>query len=102
MEAQRRVALLQAFQLNEIDSAIVTLNELINQPVGKHRVIAEAKMDLADIYLLDGQPWESILLYGQVERQFKDEPLGYTAKLKSAKLSYFKGSLNWRKVIWMY
>ncbi len=94
MEAQRRVALLQAFQLNEIDSAIVTLTELISQPVGKHRVIAESKMDLADIYLLDGQPWESILLYGQVEREFKDEPLGYTAKLKSAKLSYFKGEFE--------
>lgn len=94
MEAQRRVALLKAFQLNEIDSAIVTLTELMSQPVGKHRVIAESKMDLADIYLLDGQPWESILLYGQVEREFKDEPLGYTAKLKSAKLSYFKGEFE--------
>lgn len=94
MDAQRRVALLQAFQLNEIDTAIVTLTDLVNQPVGKHRVIAEAKMDLADIYLLDEQPWESILLYGQVERMFKDEPLGYEAKLKSAKLSYYKGEFE--------
>lgn len=94
MEAQRRVALLQAFQLYEIDSAIVTLTELINRPIGRNKVIAEAKMDLADIYLLDDQPWESILLYGQVEREFKDEPLGYTAKLKSAKLSYYKGEFK--------
>ncbi|NVJ46974.1 MAG: tetratricopeptide repeat protein [Cytophagia bacterium] len=94
MEAQRRVALLQAFQLNEVDTAIATLQDLVSQPVGKHRVLAEAKMDLADIYLLDQQPWESILLYGQVERMFKDEPLGYTAKLKSAKLSYFKGEFE--------
>lgn len=94
MEAERRIALLQAFQLNEIDSAIITLQELVGRPVGKHRVVAEAKMDLADIYLLDGQPWESILLYGQVEREFKDEPLGYSAKLKSAKLSYFKGEFE--------
>lgn len=94
MEAQRRVALLQAFQLNKVQEAIETLTDLVSQPVGKHRVIAEAKMDLADIYLLDKQPWESILLYGQVERMFKDEPLGYTAKLKSAKLSYFKGEFE--------
>lgn len=94
MEAQRRIALLQAFQLNEVDTAIATLQDLVGQPVGKHRVLAEAKMDLADIYLLDQQPWESILLYGQVERMFKDEPLGYTAKLKSAKLSYFKGEFE--------
>ena len=94
MESQRRVALLQAFQLHEIDSAIMTLMELINQPVARNKVVAEAKMDLADIYLLNGQPWESILLYGQVEREFKDEPIGYMAKLKSAKLSYFKGEFE--------
>ena len=94
MEVQRRVALLQAFQLNEIDTAIQTLSDILDQPLGKHPVAAEAKMNLADIYLLDKQPWESILLYGQVERMFKDEPLGYSAKLKSAKLSYFKGDFE--------
>jgi len=94
MESQRRIALLQAFQLNEIEEAIVTLNTMLEQQVGRHSVVAEAKMDLADIYLLNKEPWESILLYGQVERMFKDEPLGYTAKLKSAKLSYFKGDFE--------
>ena len=93
-EAKRRVALLQAFQLNRINDSIETLKELLEQPLGKHRVVAEAKMDLADIYLLDKQPWESILLYGQVERLFKDQPLGYQAKLKAAKLSYFKGEFE--------
>jgi len=94
MDAERRIALLYAFQLNEIPKAIEILNELIAKPVGNQRIIAEAKMDLADIYLLNQQPWESILLYAQVERMFKDEPLGYEAKLKSAKLSYFKGEFE--------
>ncbi|OEK02715.1 hypothetical protein BFP97_14800 [Roseivirga sp. 4D4] len=94
MESQRRIALLQAFQLNEIEEAIETLTTMLEQQVGRHNVVAEAKMDLADIYLLNKEPWESILLYGQVERMFKDEPLGYTAKLKSAKLSYFKGDFE--------
>ena len=94
LDAQRRKALLHAFYLNEIPESIEILTDLVNQPVGKHRIIAESKMDLADIYLLDKQPWESILLYAQVERMFKDEPLGYQAKLKSAKLSYFKGEFE--------
>ena len=94
IDANRRIASLYAFYLNQIPKAIEILTENINQPVGKHRVIAESKMDLADIYLLDEQPWESILLYAQVERMFKDEPLGYEAKLKSAKLSYFKGEFE--------
>lgn len=94
IDANRRVAHLYAFYLNEIPKAIDILTENINQPVGKHRVIAESKMDLADIYLLNEEPWESILLYAQVEKMFKDEPLGYEAKLKSAKLSYFKGEFE--------
>ncbi len=94
MESQRRIALLQAFQLNEIEKAIETLTGMLKQQVGRHNVVAEAKMDLADIYLLNKEPWESILLYGQVERMFRDEPLGYIAKLKSAKLSYFKGDFE--------
>jgi tetratricopeptide (TPR) repeat protein len=94
MDAERRTALLYAFQLNEIPKAIEILTELLSKPVGKQRIIAEAKMDLADIYLLNREPWESILLYAQVERMFKDEPLGYEAKLKSAKLSYFKGEFE--------
>ncbi len=94
LDAQRRKALLHAFYLNEIPESIEILTDLVSQPVGKHRIIAESKMDLADIYLLDKQPWESILLYAQVERMFKDEPLGYEAKLKSAKLSYFKGEFE--------
>ncbi len=93
-EAKRRVALLQAFQLNQIPESILTLTEMLKQPLGDHPVVAEGKMDLADIYLLDQQPWESILLYGQVERMFKDQPLGYRAKLKAAKLSYFKGEFE--------
>ena len=94
MESQRRIALLQAFQLNEIEKAIETLTGMLKQQAGRHNVVAEAKMDLADIYLLNKEPWESILLYGQVERMFRDEPLGYMAKLKSAKLSYFKGDFE--------
>jgi tetratricopeptide (TPR) repeat protein len=86
--------LLYAFQLGEIPKAIEILNDLVKQPIGKHQVKAQAKMDLADIYLLNEEPWESILLYAQVEKMFKDEPLGYTAKLKSAKLSYFKGEFE--------
>lgn len=94
MDSQRRVALMFAFELNQLDTAIHMLSEVVKQPVGKHEVLARAKMDLADIYLLDEQEWESILLYAQVEKLFKDEPLGYEAKLRSAKLSYYKGEFE--------
>ena len=94
LDAERRIALLNAFYLDEKQEAIKILNQVAKRKVGKHPVIGRAKMDLADIYLLNEEPWESILLYAQVEKMFKDEPLGYQAKLKSAKLSYFKGEFE--------
>jgi tetratricopeptide (TPR) repeat protein len=49
-------------------------------------------LDLGDIYLLSGQPWESTLLYSQVEKSDKESPIGYEAKLKNAKLNYYTGN----------
>ena len=46
---------------------------------------------MGDIYLLIGQPWESTLLYSQVEKSSKETPIGYEAKLRNAKLSYYRG-----------
>lgn len=58
---------------------------------------ARCKLDLGDVYLLNNQPWDAILLYGQVEKDFKDDPLGQEAKFRSAKLSYYQGEFDWAK-----
>src|SRR5690606_37952564 len=47
-----------------------------------------------DIYLLKGEAWESTLLYSQVEKTQKENPVGYEAKLRNAKLSYFRGNFR--------
>ena len=91
LEAVRNKALLYAFYLDEKDSAIDVLKKVINSPGASKLIVSQSKMDLGDIYLLMGQPWESTLLYSQVEKENNDSPLGYEAKLKNAKLSYFKG-----------
>lgn len=52
---------------------------------------AKAKIELGDIYLLKEESWEATLLYSQVEKTQRETPLGYEAKLRNAKLSYFKG-----------
>jgi tetratricopeptide (TPR) repeat protein len=41
--------------------------------------------------MLKEEPWESTLLYSQVERSQRETPIGYEAKLRNAKLSYYKG-----------
>jgi len=82
---------LHAFYLNEMDSAILILNTIIMIPRISPELKAKCKLDLGDIYLLKGESWESVLLYAQVEKARKDSPTGYEAKLRSAKLSYYKG-----------
>jgi outer membrane protein assembly factor BamD (BamD/ComL family) len=94
LDAYRNKALLHAFYLDEKDSAILILQEVINHP-RSHRVLrAKSKLDLGDIYILTEEPWESTLLYSQVEKTMKESPTGYEAKLRNAKLSYFKGDFK--------
>jgi tetratricopeptide (TPR) repeat protein len=90
-EALRSVALLHAFYLGEYDSAAAILNRIIGTPRIPKNVADQSRLDLGDIYLLTGEPWESTLLYSQVEKSGKETPIGYEAKLRNAKLSYYKG-----------
>ncbi len=57
----------------------------------------ECKLELADIYLITGEVWESTLLYSQVDKANKGEPIGEEAKFRNAKLSYYKGEFEWAR-----
>lgn len=94
LEAMRNKAMLHAFYLDEKDSAISMLSYIIQQPRAGSELTAKSKLDLGDIYLLDGQPWESTLLFSQVEKSNKEEVIGYEAKLKNAKLHYYNGDFK--------
>ncbi len=93
-EAQRSEALLHANYLDEKDKAVELLNNLIENPRASLQIKSKSKLDLGDIYLLKGETWESSLLYSQVEKSLKESPLGYEAKLKNAKLFYYKGNFR--------
>lgn len=94
LEASRNQALLFANYLDQKDSAIFILSKLISNPRASLYLKSKAKLDLGDIYLLKGESWESTLLYSQVEKTQKENPIGYEAKLKNAKLSYFRGNFK--------
>ncbi len=91
LESLRNMALLNAFYLDKRDTAVVILKSLIENPYTDNRLRGKAKIDLGDIYLLTGEPWESTLLYSQVEKDFKEDQLGHEAKLRNAELYYYKG-----------
>ena len=93
----RGLAHLEAFQLNNTSRAEELLNEAIAIPGVRPNLLAEVKLELGDVYLLQGEIWESALLYGQVEKAFKMDPLGQEAKLRNAKLSYYRGDFEWAR-----
>ncbi|MEJ7778314.1 MAG: tetratricopeptide repeat protein [Daejeonella sp.] len=95
--AIRQLASLQAFYLQKPAEAAEQLAKMIELPGIPPTVIAQAKLELGDIYILSGEVWEAALLYGQVEKQFTNEPFGQEAKYKNAKLSYFQGDYIWSK-----
>lgn len=94
IQALRSEALLYAFYLQDHDSAIAILHKIIQTPRISKSIVDESKLDLGDIYLLIGEPWESTLLYSQVEKSSKETPIGYEAKLRNAKLSYYRGDFS--------
>lgn len=94
LEAQRNEAILYATYLDEKDKAIELLDNLLKNPRITLQLKSKVKLDLGDIYLLKGEPWESTLLYSQVEKLLQENPVGYEAKLKNAKLSYYKGDFK--------
>ncbi len=85
---------LQAFYLDNQQTAMQNLQAVIAMPRAQPDVVAEAKLALADVYLLRGEPWETTLLYSQVEKTHKEQPLGHEAKLRNARLSYYKGEFE--------
>ena len=90
----RNLANLYAFQLNDRAKAMTLLQQVIDMPRASEEVVDEAKVTQGDLYLLKGEPWEATLLYSQVEKSHKDSPLGYEAKLRNARLSYYAGDFK--------
>ncbi|WP_421763775.1 tetratricopeptide repeat protein [Ekhidna sp.] len=96
-DALRSKALLHAFYLDEIDLSAQLLNQLVQNPRAGMQLISQSKLDLGDIYILKGEPWEATLLYSQVEKAYKSHQLGYDAKLRNARLHYFTGNFSLAK-----
>lgn len=93
-EALRSMGMLHAFYLDQKEEGLNYLQEAIKVARAENDLIAKSKLDMGDIYLLKNEPWEATLLYSQVEKSNKEQPIGYEAKLRNAKLSYYKGDFE--------
>jgi tetratricopeptide (TPR) repeat protein len=93
----RNLAHLLAFYLDNGDNAIDLLDSAIKIPGLPALIVAECKTDLGDIHLMNDNVWEATLLYSQVEKAFKYDPVGYEAKFRNAKLSFYIGEFDWAR-----
>jgi tetratricopeptide (TPR) repeat protein len=86
---------LQAIYMNDIDEAIEVLEELIGFAGVEKYALNQSKINLADYKLIQGDIWESTLLYSQVDKEFKEASIGEEARYRNAKLSYYIGDFEW-------
>jgi TolA-binding protein len=95
--AIEKLAILEMFKLHKLNDAQKLLEEAIKIQDIKPTLLAACKLDLGDVYLMTGQPWEATLLYSQVDKDFPNSNVGQDAKFRNAKLAYYTGDFAWAK-----
>lgn len=95
--ALKKLAYLQAYYLNDLKKAETTLEDGVKIKGLQVTEIAQLKIELGDIYLLSKQPWEAILVYEQVSKQFEGQVIGSEARYRSAKLNFYVADFGYAK-----
>ncbi|MDD2593073.1 MAG: tetratricopeptide repeat protein, partial [Bacteroidales bacterium] len=85
------------FYLHNCEKALNDLQDLLKRFPVKNFVQASVKFAIADLYLAMDNPWDAILLYGQVEKDFKEDTIGYYAKFYKAYIYYLMGDILFAK-----
>ena len=97
MSSYWQEAKLYAYQLKQLDSAVLVLNKGILLTQSDDNLQAQMKLELGDILTYKGKKYDALIQYAQVEKQVKDSPLAYEAKIKTAKLYFYTGDFELAK-----
>jgi len=95
--ALRKWAELQTFYLHAPEKAELALEEILATPGLPPADIGQVKLDLGDLYIMTSQPWEAVLTYEQVAKQFENQATGNEARYRAAKLSFYQGNFKYAK-----
>lgn len=93
----KNLAHLQAFYLGKTASARFLIDDLLSIPRLNFSQMGMLKLELADIFLLEGEVWDATFLYAQIEEDNKENPIGSEAKFRKSKLAYFIGDFEWAR-----
>lgn len=91
----RQKAVLEAYYLGDLEAANITLNQALEAQVPTPAMLAEIKLDLAEILIAKDYIWDASLLASQVDKDFKNDILGSKAKFLNARISYYSGDFEW-------
>ena len=89
------LASIKAYHTGSPEEAETLLQNTLDKYQLGRNDIATLKMRLADIKLAQNDVWEATLLYSQIDKSMKEEPLGHEARFKNAQLRYFIGEFAW-------
>jgi TolA-binding protein/Flp pilus assembly protein TadD len=86
-----------AFYLHQTEEAIKSLEELMKVRQLNTVMRAEAKIEMADIYSINSDPWQATLYYSQAIDLSRNHPMADQAKWKKARLGFLIGDFAWAK-----
>ncbi|KAB1063362.1 tetratricopeptide repeat protein [Salibacter halophilus] len=91
------LAEIEAYQLNDLDTAISRLENNLENLTMSDRNVALTKIKLGDFLVVKNQVWDAALYYMQAEKAFKYDELGDKAKFKAAKIYYYTGEFDYAR-----
>ncbi|SHG59056.1 tetratricopeptide repeat protein [Flavobacterium defluvii] len=83
-----------AFNLKKTEEAKSVVKRALELNLNAYQQ-ADAKMELADILLLEEKYNQALIYYSQIQMDLKNDVMSHEASLKAAKTSYYKGDFEW-------
>ncbi|MFH6997745.1 tetratricopeptide repeat protein [Flavobacterium sp. FlaQc-57] len=83
-----------AFNLKKTEEAKAIIKKALELNLNDYQE-ADAKMELADILLLEEKYNQALIYYSQIQLNLKNDVMAHEASLKAAKTSYYKGDFEW-------
>ena len=87
----KQLADIYIYYSHDLDKGVAILEDLVEMPRLQQKARGWYKLALGDAMLMRNEVWDATLYYGQVDKEFKEDPLGQEAKFRNAKLSYLSG-----------
>ena len=83
-----------AFNLKKSEEGKAVMKKALELNLNEYQK-ADAKMELADILLLEEKFNQALIYYSQIQLDLKNDVMAHEASLKAAKTSYYKGDFEW-------